>query len=85
MLAIAILAALQVADIYTTHRVLANGGRELNPLLAKLFARFGILQMLIPLKLSFLALAYLYIPEGWVWGLSALYALIVANNVRQMR
>jgi hypothetical protein len=37
MLAIAILAALQVADIYTTQRILANGGRELNPLLVKRF------------------------------------------------
>ena len=31
---------LQAADVYTTLTVLKQGGRELNPVLAKLFTRF---------------------------------------------
>ena len=42
---------LQAADIYTTLRVLGQGGRELNPLLAALFKRFDPLITMVVVKL----------------------------------
>ena len=40
MVALAIFALLQVADVFTTMRILDKGGKELNPILAKLFAKY---------------------------------------------
>ena len=45
-----LLCALNLADIYTTHRILGRGGSELNPLMAKLFARVGVLPGLLLVK-----------------------------------
>jgi len=44
---------LQVLDIYTTYTVLNQGPeyREANPILAKLFEKFSVISVLIPLKL----------------------------------
>ncbi len=44
--------ALQVGDWLTTRRVLAAGGRELNPVLAWLIARLGVDGALVPLKVA---------------------------------
>lgn len=38
---LAVLALLQLADIYTTNRVIANGGHESNPALAWIMERLG--------------------------------------------
>jgi len=42
---------LQAADVYTTLTVLKQGGRELNPVLAKLFTRFDPLAVMVGIKL----------------------------------
>ena len=41
---------LQAADVYTTIKVLEQGGRELNPILAKLFTRFDPLAVMVGIK-----------------------------------
>ena len=52
---------LQAADIYTTNRLLSNGGRELNPVMARMFAEFGVLPSLVITKAAACA-AFLYLP-----------------------
>jgi hypothetical protein len=42
---------LQAADVYTTLTVLKQGGRELNPVMAKLFAKFYPLAVMVGIKL----------------------------------
>jgi len=42
---------LQAADVYTTLTVLKQGGRELNPVMAKLFTRFDPLTAMVSVKL----------------------------------
>lgn len=39
---LAVFAALQSLDVLTTMHILANGGRELNPLAAPLIASYGV-------------------------------------------
>ena len=41
------LSVLQICDVMTTERILRNGGTELNPAMAYLFAKFGITKTLI--------------------------------------
>jgi len=98
-LLLAALVALQLADIWTTLRVLAQGGRELNPLLAYLFARFGARPVLLVIKAALATwlwwFAHHYTLIG-LWGVRitipqflgvccVLYALIVLSNWRQIK
>lgn len=79
--------ALQLGDIYTTHTILKQGGRELNPVLAYLFGKFGHMPVLVVSKVIVVALAYLYLLNvPVILGiLSALYVYVVFNNYKQIR
>lgn len=92
MIAAIILTLLQLADAYTTHRVLSNGGRELNPVLNRLFQAIGHLPALALTKAAFIAVIWLALPYlqaagyGWVlWVLVAGYTGLIAFNLRSMR
>ena len=83
---IAILAALQVADIYTTRRILLAGGKEMNPTVRWLIGRFGIMPALLMSKAAVLALAAAFvIPFPWLLGgLCVFYAGIIWYNVKSL-
>ena len=75
---------LQAADVYTTLTVLKQGGRELNPVLAKLFAKFDPLAVMVGIKLvGVWALWYVNL-----WGLTAImcaaYMWVVFNNLDEI-
>ena len=76
---------LNAADIYTTHTVLKQGGRELNPVLAKLFEQFDPIVVMVTLKL--LAVWALWYVNMWGLTLAAcvVYVWVVANNWREIR
>jgi hypothetical protein len=76
---------LNAADIYTTHSVLKQGGRELNPILAKLFEQFDPIVVMVTLKL--LAVWALWYVNMWGLTLAAcvVYVWVVANNFREIR
>ena len=89
-----LLCALNLADIYTTHRILGRGGSELNPLMAKLVARVGVLPGLLLVKVPLVTvlglLMFLGGLQGQYWVLllavaCAVYVYVVWNNVREMR
>ncbi len=82
-----IFVALQSADIWTTHRALSSGGRELNPLLARLFDEFGHVPVLVAFKavVVFLVFQYLIGEPYILGGLCVLYTGIVGNNLYQLR
>ncbi|HCB48980.1 MAG TPA: hypothetical protein DEP47_05530 [Chloroflexi bacterium] len=79
--------ALQLGDIYTTHTALKQGGRELNPVLAYLFGKFGHMPVLVVSKVIAVSLVYLYVLNvPIILGiLSALYVYVVFNNYKQIR
>jgi len=89
MIPLSIFAALQIGDIYTTWKILSQGGRELNPIMAKLFARFGALPTLVVVKAAAVGLLYYFIDEPYMteimWALCALYAVVVFHNFRQIK
>lgn len=71
---------LNAADIYTTHTVLKQGGRELNPVLAKLFEQFDPVVVMVTLKLL-AVLALWYVDVYWITALAcAVYLYVVVNN-----
>ena len=76
---------LQAADVYTTLTVLKQGGRELNPILAKLFTRFDPLAVMVGIKLvGVLALWYV---NSWMLTLAAcvVYAYVVNRNYWEIK
>jgi hypothetical protein len=71
---------LNAADIYTTHTVLKQGGRELNPVLAKLFEQFDPIVVMVTLKLA-AVWALWYVDVYWITALAcAVYLYVVVNN-----
>lgn len=82
----AAIALLQIADAVFTVRILKNGGRELNPVMAWLFGRLGMVPALAATKAAFVvALFFLapYAPVAAYAVIAILYAGIVAWNWRQ--
>jgi hypothetical protein len=75
---------LQAADVYTTLTVLKQGGRELNPVLAKLFAKFDPLAVMVAAKLA--GVWALWYVNLWWLTLAAccVYAYVVNRNYREM-
>jgi len=79
---------LQILDIYTTYTVLKQGPgyREANPALAPLMQRFGILPVLIPVKLvAFCIMAWLAsfddpLSTSIIGAACALYLVVVCHN-----
>lgn len=71
---------LQAADVYTTLTVLKQGGRELNPVLAKLFAKFDPLAVMVGIKLA--GVWALWWVNSWMLTLAAcfVYAFVVNQN-----
>ena len=71
---------LQAADVYTTLTVLKQGGRELNPMLAKLFAKFDPLAVMVGIKL--VGVWALWYVNSWMLTISAcvVYAYVVNQN-----
>ena len=71
---------LQAADVYTTLAVLKQGGRELNPVLAKLFAKFNPLAVMVGIKLA--GVWALWYVNLWWLTLAAccVYAYVVNQN-----
>ena len=75
---------LQAADVYTTLTVLKQGGRELNPVLSKLFAKFDPLAVMVGIKLA--GVWALWYVNSWMLTLAAccVYAYVVNRNYREM-
>jgi hypothetical protein len=77
---LALFCLLQAADVYTTLTVLKQGGRELNPVLSKLFAKFDPLAVMVGIKLA--GVWALWYVNLWWLTLAAccVYAYVVNQN-----
>ena len=75
---------LQAADVYTTLTVLKQGGRELNPVLAKLFEKADPLAVMVGVKLIGVW-ALWWVNLAWLTFAACLgYVGVVAFNLRSM-
>ncbi len=76
---------LQIADVYMTMRILDKGGKELNPVLAKLFAKYEPLPTLAAVKA--IAIGVFAIADNFWLTVTfcVVYAVVVFNNVRVLR
>jgi hypothetical protein len=84
---LALFALLQGGDWYTTRTVLAQGGRELNPVIRSLMSLLGVDGALVAKGLLAIGLGYLLASHRWwaILPLIALYAVIVWNNWRALK
>ena len=79
---------LQAGDVWTTHKVLAQGGREQNPVANRVMEVAGFIPATLIFKSAAIAAAYALREMGMVdilAGLCALYAWIVVKNYRHIR
>lgn len=88
----ALLVGLNIADAVLTVRILGEGGRELNPVMAKAMEMIGVMPALAVMKVVALAAMYTAFAvawSGWTYvphvtaALCGLYGLVVCNNWRQ--
>lgn len=81
------LAALQLLDWYTTRTIIRRGGREMNPLMARLFEEFGM-DPVLAIKAAAVSYAGWWIGQQ-MWqitaALVAFYAAVVIHNFTQMK
>jgi hypothetical protein len=87
LILLSFLCCLVVADGILTHEILRRGGREMNPVLRKLFEKIGVVEGLV---LSRAMLIMVFIASlnsmpvlGWV-ALNVFYAFVVAHNAKQL-
>ena len=77
--------ALQVVDIWSTDQVLARGGREVNPVLAKLFTRFPPVPAMIVTKIP--AVVLLWWADMFLTTILCclIYLWVVINNLTVLK
>ena len=76
--------ALQIADGYTTYKILSAGGKELNPFMRLIMDKLGMVQGLVLMKLLAVALVAAVFNETLTFWLCVLYIGIVGWNVHHM-
>ena len=94
ILLVIIYVLLNIADVYTTKRVLESGGSEANPLMAKLiFVMKGfwwVGKMLLSL-ITIICIGYLYVADMKTWAMvimvltNVFYYWVVVHNTKQIR
>jgi len=88
-----ILASLQILDFLSTKKILANGGRELNPLMLKLVSWLGQTKAMILTKAgAVIAAIGATIMLGndvrltiALLAITAVYGVVVANNFKVLK
>lgn len=85
-----LLLLLNVADVWTTHVILSNGGVEGNPLMAPLFENYGFIgPLLLKTAVSVTILALAVRVESrratlWIGSIVAAYIAVVAWNLSNL-
>lgn len=92
LLAVAVFVLLQLLDVWSTHRALAVGGQEANPIARWFMARLGTGPGLFVLKAAVCLYLWWLLPQVpahqvlWVmWINNAIYVAVVAHNLRVAR
>ena len=86
-LSLLLLAALQIADIILTTRILKRGGRELNGIVAQLMAATGNGWFAAKYAVG-MGAAIFAVTAGYgnlVWFINAVMVVVVAHNFIQLR
>lgn len=84
--AMLLLAAVQVADVLTTYRILRDGGRELNPVVRYVIERLGLKRAMAVKVVFVMGLAFMAHPWPMIlWGMVVISAIPVFYNVRQLK
>ena len=72
-----IFTVLQILDVYTTYKILSNGGRELNPLVRWVIEKVGLVLGISSLKVILVACLTVI----WYNNMLPVWAMVVADVV----
>ena len=82
----ALYVVLQVADAAITAVAMKlPGAREANPILAKLFAKFGVVPTLVVVKVGVVLLLWAYLDVVPMWAVAALNTLYIYAVIRNIK
>ena len=76
--------AFQLADAYTTYRLLSTGGYEMNPIVRWVMGKIGIIQGLALMKLLFIGAVLVAYNETVTFWLCVAYVFVVGWNTYQL-
>lgn len=82
------LMVLQLLDVYTTARVLTQGGRERNPALAWLMSKIGPISAMLLTKALFMSLLWWQLgaaPASLLALFCGVYLVVVINNAKLIK
>lgn len=92
ILLVLLLIALNVADMYTTYKIISKGGTELNESVRLFIGKFGLLKGLIASKIILLPLIIIELyfePRGFDYGVMVLvcawYVWVVWHNYSEVK
>jgi len=82
-----VLFVLQLLDAYTTSKALKIGGKEANPVMAKLFDKLGAPLALILKTVLMMFVGYKAGQSGlvWLWMIIVMYVAVVGWNFKVIR
>ena len=84
----ALLVCLNLFDVYTTVRVLRQGGTEMNPVMAWAMDKVGVIPGLLIPKIVVLGAMGFYLeelPSMVMFGLCCFYVLLVLHNYEKIQ
>ena len=79
-----VLVILNLSDGWLTHRILKNGGREVNPIMRMLMEEFGVIPALFWTKAVLVGVVLAVQLGDALWAINALFAFVVIWNARQL-
>jgi len=77
-----VLAVLQLIDAYTTHTILARGGRELNPVMRWIFDRTGVITGLIVKGAAVVAIGWSVQDIQMLQAIVGAYVVLAVWNIK---
>jgi hypothetical protein len=87
LILLSFLCCLVVTDGVLTHEILRRGGRELNPIMRKLFEKVGVVEGLVLSRMMLVMFFVAALPTmpviGW-FALNVFYAFVIAHNAKQL-
>lgn len=82
------LIVVQIVDAITTIKILERGGKELNPAMAWLFEKMGVIEGLFVVKTVICSVFYIWMESIPAWGFLAIIGLtgaVVYHNILQLQ
>ena len=81
---------LQILDLYTTYKIISNGGQELNPVMRWVIQKFGLVTGISSAKAIFVAMLFLLwysskLPLWFIIAADIAYVGVIIFNYKSIK